>query len=156
METCLWMLKTFRHMACLWSRRRTHVSKHHQDGHLGMFLVSFKCKISPWKFCRFCKRHKEFLSSDGTFACKLPPHLEARVATFRSVLVQLHREKQFPAFQVGAMDEMCFHFSQVTDKKTSCALRHPGMESSNCTVILAATADGNLLPPFVVFKVRLL
>ena len=76
METCLWMLKTFRHMACLWSRRRTHVSKHHQDGHLGMFLVSFKCKISPWKFCRFCKRHKEFLSSDGTFACKLPPHLD--------------------------------------------------------------------------------
>lgn len=106
---------------------------------------------SGWAL-RFCKRHKEFLSSDGTFASKLPPHLEARVATFRSVLVQLHREKQFPAFQVGAMDEMCFHFSQVTEKKTSCVLRHPGMESSNCTVILAATADGNLLPPFVVFK----
>ena len=52
------------------------------------------------------------------------------------------------------MDELCFHFSQVMDKKTSCVLRHPGMESSNFTVILAATADGNLLPPFVVFKVR--
>jgi len=106
---------------------------------------------SGWAL-RFCKRHKEFLSSDGTFTCKLPPHLESRVATFRSVLLQLHREKQFPAFQVGAMDELCFHFSQATDKKTSCVLRHPGMESSNCTVILAATADGNLLPPFVVFK----
>jgi len=106
---------------------------------------------SGWAL-RFCKRHKEFLSSDGTFLCKLPPHLESRVATFRSVLVQLHQEKQFPAFQVGAMDELCFHFSQVTEKKTSCVLRHSGMDSSNCTVILAATADGNLLPPFVVFK----
>ena len=31
--------------------------------------------------------------------------------------------------------------------------RHPGMESSHCTVILSATADGNLLPPFVIFRV---
>jgi len=107
---------------------------------------------SGWAL-RFCKRHKEFLSSDGTFPSKLPPHLESRIATFRSVLLQLHREKQFPAFQVGAMDELCFHFQQASDKKSSsCVLRHPGMESSNCTVILAATADGNLLPPFVVFK----
>ena len=29
-----------------------------------------------------------------------PPHLESRVSTFRAVLAQLHREKQFPAFQV--------------------------------------------------------
>ena len=29
-----------------------------------------------------------------------PPHLENRVATFRGVLAQLHREKHFPAFQV--------------------------------------------------------
>ena len=28
------------------------------------------------------------------------------------------------------------------------------MESSHCTVILSATADGNLLPPFVIFRVR--
>ena len=33
-------------------------------------------------------------------------------------------------------------------------VRHPGMESSHCTVILSATADGNLLPPFVIFRVR--
>lgn len=112
--------------------------------------------VSMEIYLRFCKRHKEFLSSDGTFPSKLPPHLESRIATFRSVLLQLHREKQFPAFQVGAMDELCFHFQQASDKKSSsCVLRHPGMESSNCTVILAATADGNLLPPFVVFKVRL-
>ena len=50
---------------------------------------------------RFSKRHKEFLTSDGSFDSKLPPHLENRVATFRAVLGQLHREKQFPGYQVS-------------------------------------------------------
>ena len=50
---------------------------------------------------RFSKRHKEFLTSDGTFESKMPPHLENRIGTFRSVLAQLQREKQFPAFQVS-------------------------------------------------------
>ena len=51
--------------------------------------------------CRFSKRHKEFLTSDGTFESKMPPHLENRIGTFRSMLAQLQREKQFPAFQVS-------------------------------------------------------
>ena len=54
------------------------------------------------KLCRFSKRHREFLTSDGTHPGKLPPHLENRVLTFRSVLGQLHTEKQFPAYQVQA------------------------------------------------------
>ena len=95
------------------------------------------------------------------------------------------------ATQVGAMDELCLHFSTIHNQaeKRTCVLRshschcqwsvvflvvdyrfdcfsyffylimksgvrHPGMESSHCTVILSATADGNLLPPFVIFRVR--
>ena len=54
---------------------------------------------------RFSKRHKEFLTSDGTFESKMPPHLENRIGTFRSVLAQLQREKQFPAFQVSRGQE---------------------------------------------------
>ena len=49
---------------------------------------------------RFSKRHKEYLTTDSTFEAKMPPHLENRICTFRSVLAQLQREKQFPAFQV--------------------------------------------------------
>ena len=124
---------------------------------------------------RFSKRHKEFLTSDGTFESKMPPHLENRIGTFRSVLAQLQREKQFPAFQVsrrqdrrttagpfknislcqvGAMDELCLHWSQVAERRGGGVLRHPGMDSASCCVVLAATADGNLLPPFLVIKVR--
>ena len=101
---------------------------------------------------RFSKRHREFLTSDGTFENKMPPHLETRINTFRSVLAQLHREKQFPAFQVGAMDELSLHWGQVVERRNGGVLRHHGMETSSCSVILAATADGNLLPPFLVIK----
>ena len=101
---------------------------------------------------RFSKRHREFLTSDGTFESKMPPHLETRINTFRSVLAQLHREKQFPAFQVGAMDELSLHWGQVVERRNGGVLRHHGMETSSCSVILAATADGNLLPPFLVIK----
>ena len=113
---------------------------------------SFKAS-SGWAL-RFSKRHREFLTSDGTFDQKMPPHLETRINTFRSVLAQLHREKQFPAFQVGAMDELSLHWGQVVERRNGGVLRHHGMETSSCSVILAATADGNLLPPFLVIKVR--
>ena len=66
---------------------------------------------------RFSKRHREFLTSDGTFEQKMPPHLETRINTFRSVLAQLHREKQFPAFQVGAMDELSLHWGQAVERR---------------------------------------
>merc|ERR1719361_2036389 len=111
---------------------------------------SFKAS-SGWAL-RFSKRHREFLTSDGTFENKMPPHLETRINTFRSVLAQLHREKQFPAFQVGAMDELSLHWGQVVERRNGGVLRHHGMETSSCSVILAATADGNLLPPFLVIK----
>ena len=71
--------------------------------------------------------------------------------------------------QVGAMDELCLHWAGLGDKRSpTTVLRQvqrstlstvlyyvvqPGLDSANCAVLLAATADGNLLPPFVVFKV---
>ena len=59
------------------------------------------------------------------------------------------------SFQVGAMDELCLHWAQVGERRQSGVLRHHGMETASATVILAATADGNLLPPFLVIKVIL-
>ena len=52
------------------------------------------------------------------------------------------------------MDELCLHWSQVAERRGGGVLRHPGMDSASCAIVLAATADGNLLPPFLVIKVR--
>ena len=60
---------------------------------------------------RFSKRHKEYLTTDSTFEAKMPPHLENRIGTFRSVLAQLQREKQFPAFQV----RKCYYILIILD-----------------------------------------
>ena len=102
---------------------------------------------------RFCKRHRDYLSCDDTFSCKLPPQLENRVSTFRTVLAQLHKEKNFTPDRVGAVDELPLQFHLMTEKKTSCVLRQPGMDTAHSTVILAVTANGTFLPPLVVFKV---
>merc|ERR1719264_1618129 len=69
-------------------------------------------------------------------------------------MTMTNRDDNGLTIQVGAMDELCLHFSTVHNQpeKRTCLLRHPGMESSHCTVILSATADGNLLPPFVIFR----
>ena len=53
------------------------------------------------------------------------------------------------------MDELCLHWGQVGERRQSGVLRHHGMDTASATVILAATADGNLLPPFLVIKVTL-
>ena len=41
------------------------------------------------------------------------------------------------------MDELCLHWSQVAERRGGGVLRHPGMDSASCCVVLAATADGN-------------
>ena len=51
------------------------------------------------------------------------------------------------------MDELCLHWGQVAERRHGGVLRHHGMDTAGCCVILAATADGNLLPPFLVIKV---
>ena len=55
------------------------------------------------------------------------------------------------------MDELCLHWPHVNtslgQSQGRGVLRHHGMDTASATVILAATADGNLLPPFVVIKV---
>merc|ERR1711974_78564 len=38
------------------------------------------------------------------------------------------------------------------ERRQSGVLRHHGMETASASLILAATADGNLLPPFLVIK----
>ena len=76
-----------------------------------------------------------------------------RVATFRGVLGQLRSQRRFSPARVGAVDELPLHFQLMVEKKSSCVLRQAGMETASASIILAATADGRLLPPMVVFKV---
>ena len=45
-------------------------------------------------------------------------------------------------------------WADTRERRGGGVLRHPGMDSASCAIVLAATADGNLLLPFLVIKVR--
>jgi len=106
---------------------------------------------SGWAL-RFCKRHKEFMNSDGSFSAKLPHHLDTRVKTFRRVLHQLQQEKRFDLGSIGSVDELPFHFNTILEKRPGCVLKHSGIETADVSIILSILADGTFLPPLLLFK----
>ncbi len=103
----------------------------------------------------------DYLSPDYSIGSKLPDHLEERANRFRAVLQQLIKEKSFGASEVGCMDELPLILSPgLRDKRIGAAappggilLKHQGLKGAQAVVFLAATANGELLPPFLVLKV---
>ena len=109
---------------------------------------------------RFCKRHADYLNTDFSIGAKLPEHLEERANRFKLVLQQLIKEKCFGSSEIGCMDELPLILTPaLRDKRIGSAapggilLKHQGLKCAQAVVILAATANGKLLPPFLVLKV---
>ena len=98
------------------------------------------------------------MSPDHTRGPRLPEHLEERTVRFRSVLQHLIKEKNFCATRIGALDELPLHLSATSIKERraghgTALLRNAGIKGSQATVVLAATAAGQLLPPLLILKV---
>ena len=111
---------------------------------------------SGWAL-RFCKRHTDYLNPDFSVGAKLPDHLEERASRFRVVLQQLIKEKNFSPPQIGCMDELPLNLSpSLRDKRIGpgILLKHHGLQGAQATVFLTMTANGKLLPPLLVLKVR--
>ena len=111
---------------------------------------------SGWAL-RFCKRHTDYLNPDFSIGAKLPDHLEERASRFRVVLQQLIKEKNFSPPQIGCMDELPLNLSpSLRDKRIGpgILLKHHGLQGAQATVFLTMTANGKLLPPLLVLKVR--
>ena len=91
---------------------------------------------------------------------RLPEHLEERTARFRTVLHHLIQDKGFHASQVACMDELFLHLTPLAAKEQkSCTgglVKYSGYSGATATVILCATADGKLLPPLLILKVKYL
>ena len=89
---------------------------------------------------------------------KLPAQLEAKLERFMNNIKVLRETHKFPDTQVINMDETPLYFDMpgsTTVNKKGCRevrVRSTGAEKRRLTVILACTADGNMLPPMVIFK----
>jgi uncharacterized protein YcfJ len=76
----------------------------------------------------------------------------------------LIKEKGFRPAQIGCMDELALHLTPaLRDKRVFGAgtgavagatlLKQHGLKDAQAAIIIATTAEGNLLPPFIILKV---
>ena len=68
------------------------------------------------------------------------------------------RQKNYPMAFIGNMDKTPVYFDLVPNKVVdrvgvkSCIIRTTGAEKRHITVALTVTANGEMLPPFIIFK----
>lgn len=89
---------------------------------------------------------------------RLPSAHEDKIVDFHRFVIRIREEKNFLLSQIGNADQTPLNFdmpsSTTVEQKgvRSVHIRTTGAEKQRCTVMLAVTADGRKLPPFVIFK----
>ncbi|KAL1452370.1 hypothetical protein MTO96_043812 [Rhipicephalus appendiculatus] len=107
---------------------------------------------------RFMRR-KGFALRRRTSICqKLPEAYEDKLVEFQRYVIRLRQQHGYMLGQIGNADETPVWFD-MPSSTTVCErgakevkLLSTGNEHSRFTVMLACTADGRKLPPFIIFK----
>lgn len=122
----------------------------------GIPACDFKAS-SGWT-TRFMRRNGLCLRRRTTLCQRLPPDCEIKIQDFHRFVIRIRQEKEFLLSQIGNTDQTPLNFdmprSSTVEVKgaKSVLVKTTGAEKQRCTVMLAITADGRKLPPFVVFK----
>ncbi len=127
---------------------------------------------------RFCRRHRHLLNPNDAFdsllpeggeadlnvtstsrPLRLPDRLESRSHAFLTHLRSLsgRSDPPFAPDMVCCFDELALHFASSNacygGHSTTAVLKQSGADQADAVVVIAATADGSLLPPMIVFRV---
>lgn len=107
---------------------------------------------------RFLRRHGLSIRRRTTLAQRLPDEYENKIIEFHQYILQVRDKYNFDLYQIGNADQ-CPVFWDMPMATTieqkgakSVPIRSTGYEKQRCTVMLAITADGHKLPPYVVLK----
>ena len=102
---------------------------------------------------KFLKRHLLVLRVKTSLSQKLPADLETKLGSFQEFVQRQRIEHDFALNMIGNMDEIPVYFDIITNKMIdkrggrSVQVRTTGGDRRhNITVVLACTADGQLLP----------
>lgn len=93
---------------------------------------------------------------------RLPVNCKGEVHNFHRIAIKIWGEKKFLLSQIGNADQTARNFAMPrstpveTEGTKSVHVRTIGAKKRRCTVMLAVTADGRKLPPFVIFKWKML
>lgn len=100
------------------------------------------------------------LRAKTSVAQKLPAALEEKMATFLQSIHGVRKESKYPDNMIVNMDETPLYFDMTTNKTCTVnqkgaktvSVRSSGAEKQRLTVVLAATGDGQMLPPMIISK----
>jgi hypothetical protein len=88
----------------------------------------------------------------------MPKDFDDKIIAFHKFVIGLRKNNSYLLSQIGNTDQTPLYFSMPTDatvegKDEKSIITHTsGCEKQHCTVMLALTADGRELPPYVIFK----
>ena len=106
---------------------------------------------------KFMRRNNLSLRAKTSIAQKLSAALEEKMATFLQTVRQVRKDSKYPDNMIVNMDETPMYFDMTTNKTVNLnsaktvSVRSTGAEKSRLTVVLAATGDGQMLPPMIIF-----
>lgn len=107
---------------------------------------------------RFMNRNNLTIRRRTTVCQRLPTDYEEKLLEFQRYVISLRRINNYSLSQIGNADQTPVYFempecSTITEKGAkSVSILTGGNEKQRCTVMLSVTADGNKLPPFIIFK----
>lgn len=107
---------------------------------------------------KFMCRNDSVIRAKTTVSQKLPAALEEKMTKFHAAVKEAIKQNQYPLELIGNMDETPMYFDMAfnttIEKKgtKSVSIHTTGAEKRHLTVVLAVSADGSMLPPFMIFK----
>lgn len=108
---------------------------------------------NDWK-----RRHSISMRTKTTLAQRLPANMEDKIVTFHQFVVRARRRCEYPLSHIINMDETPMRFElpatrtlEFTGNRTV-PITTSGADKQSFTVALAVKANGEKLPPKVIFK----
>ena len=107
---------------------------------------------------KFMRRNNLSLRAKTSIAQKLPAALEEKMATFLRSVRDTRKQSNYPDNMIINMDETPMYFDMITSKTVNLtgaktvSIRSTGADKRRLTVVLAATAHGQMLSPMIIFK----
>lgn len=107
---------------------------------------------------KFMRRNNLTIRAKTSIAQKLPIALEEKMANFFQSVQSARKQTKYPDSLIVNMDETPMYFDMASPKTVSqrgtktISIRSTGAEKRRLTVVLAASADGQMLPAMVIFK----
>lgn len=107
---------------------------------------------------KLTRRNNLSLRAKTYIAQKLPAALEEKMATFLRSVQEARKQSKYPDNMIVNMDKTPMYFDMTTKKTVNLkgaktvSVRSTGADKRRLTVVLAATGDGKMLPPMIIFK----